>query len=379
VGNELGADKPIQARHLAFQSIAFATIVTVVAALFVLFQLSNLLELMGGEEPYLTPARQYTGIVLAGAVLFSLSFVVNGVLNTRGDTRTYRNAQFFGVLANIALDPLFMFTFNMGVAGVAVATVGIQLGVVVYLIRAALQLDFMQYPKAHEFKPNADSFLQIAKQSIPTSLSMLLIAVGSVIIVAFVSRFGESAMAAYGVALRIEQLILLPVVGINIAAMSLAGVNYGANQVSRVKETFNTGVFYAIALTAIGAVPLVFFGEWLMRLFSQEPDVIAIGVDYLWIEALILPAYAITFLSAAVLQGLKKPLYSLYCNIIRQIIGQLILFYLAVEVFELGLKSVWFSVLAINWVMAVVIWWLYNRQIKQVDGPASSPVTSQPA
>jgi len=85
------------------------------------------------------------------------------------------------------------------------------------------------------------------------------------------------------------------------------------------------------------------------------------------IEAMILPAYAITFIANAVLQGLKKPMYSLYSNLVRQIIGQLALFYLVIDVLGFGINGVWFSVLVINWVMAAVNWWLYKIRLKQVE------------
>lgn len=371
VGNQLGADRPAHAQQLAFQSMAFAALVSVLAALMAFWQLPNLFTLMGGEAPYLAPASRYMTVLLIGTPLFSLSMVINSVLNTRGDTRSYRNAQLVGLLANIVLDPLFMFTFGMGVTGVAVATIIIQLGVVIFMFGKAVRLDFMRLPQLPDFIPNATNFIELAKQSIPTTLSMLLVAAGSFIIVAYVSKFGEPAMAAYGIALRIEQLMLLPVIGINIAALSLTGVNYGAMLLGRVRATFNIGVTYAIVLTVVGAIPLVLFGDQLMRIFTNDAKVIAIGVDYLRIEALILPAYAITFIANAVLQGLKKPIYTLYSNVVRQVIGQLVLFYLVIEVFKLGINGVWFSVLAINWIMAAVNWWLYSVRIRHIEAHAN--------
>jgi len=375
VGNELGADRLDYAQRMAFQSMAFATLVSVLAAVLAYWQLPALFALMGGEAPYLAPASSYMALMLIGTPLFSLSMVLNSVLNTRGDTRSYRNAQFIGLLANIALDPLFMFTFGLGVTGVAAATILIQLGVVIYLFSKVVKLDFMRVPRVTDFKPEVDNFTELAKQSIPTSLSMLLVAVGSFIIVAYVSKFGESAMAAYGIALRIEQLILLPVIGINIAALSITGVNYGAMLLVRVREVFNKGVLFAIILTVVGATPLVLFGDLLMRVFTDEVQVIKIGVDYLRIEALILPAYAITFIANAVLQGLKKPMFTLYSNVFRQIIGQLILFYLAIEVFQFGINGIWLSVLAINWIMAAVNWWLYLIRIRQIEAQAGMHIS----
>lgn len=374
VGNELGADRPEQARRLAFQAIAFAMLVSIAVSFLVFWQLPALFTLMGGEAPYLMPASRYMTIMLIGMTLFSLSMVMNSVLNTRGDTRSYRNAQFVGLLANIVLDPLFMFTFGLGVAGVAVATIVIQLGVVIFMFGKLVKLDFMRMPSSLEFVPDTQSFMELARQSIPTTLSMLLVAAGSFIIVSYVSKFGEPAMAAYGIALRVEQLILLPVIGINIAALSLTGVNYGAMLLPRIREIFSKGVTYAIVITLVGAIPLVFFGDRLMQFFTDEAEVIKIGVDYLIIEALVLPAYAITFITNAVLQGLKKPVYTLYSNVVRQVIGQLVLFYLAIEVFGFGINGVWLSVLAINWVMAAVNWWLYSVRIRQVESSASQQV-----
>ncbi len=366
VGNELGAGNPTKARQLAFQSISFAIVVSSIGALLAFWQLDFLFAIMGGEAPYLEPATQYLVIVLVGSALFSLSIVINSILNTRGDTKSYRNAQFVGLIANVFLDPLFMFVMGMGVVGVAVATIIVQFGVVVYLWRKAIKLDFMRGAKASELIPRLSFYKEIAKQSIPTSISMLLVAVGSVVIVAFVSRFGESAMAAYGVALRIEQLILLPVIGINIAALSLTGVNYGASQLDRVREIYIKGTLYAFLLMTSGAVVILIFGRQVMQLFSDDPNVVDIGTNYLNFEAFILPAYAITFLSAAVLQGLKKPLYALYCNIGRQVVGQLVLFYIAIDILELGINGVWISVLLINWIMAFVIYYLVKRRMQQL-------------
>ena len=367
VGNELGADRPERAQRLAFQSISFATLVSVGGSLLALWQLPVLFAMMGGEEPYLTPAYNYMSVVLIGTALFSLSFVINSILNTRGDTHSNRNAQFVGVLANIILDPLFMFTFGLGVTGVAIATIIIQFGVVAFLVSKAVKLDFMRWPAWSDLVPDMKDYAQIAKQSIPTTVSMLLVAIGSLIIVSFVSRYGEAAMAAYGVALRIEQLILLPVIGLNIAALSLTGVNYGAFLICRVKTIFNTAVGYSVTLMVIGAIPLVLFGDILMRVFTDEQAVITIGVEYLRIEALIMPAYAITFIANAMLQGLKKPMYTLYCNVVRQVIAQVALFYLVVVVLEWGINSIWFSVLGINWIMAAVIWFLYKKRLNQVE------------
>ena len=366
VGNELGANDPDLARHKAFQAISFSVIITILAALVAWWATPMLFAAMGGGGEYLEQATSYIKIVLLGSVFFSLSIVMNSILNTRGDTVSYRNAQIVAFFANIALDPFFMFTLGLGVTGVAFATICVQAGAVAWLTFKVMRLDFLAGGRRSEFVPRLARFVEIARQSVPSSASMMLVAVGSLIIVAFVSRFGEDAMAAYGVALRIEQLILLLVIGINIAALSLTGVNYGARNLARINEVHATAMRYAFGLMAFGAVILVIFAESLMSLFSDSASVQDIGVTYLYFEAAVLPAYAITFLSASILQGLKRPEVALYFNIVRQVIAQLLFFWLAIDVFGLDLTGVWWSVLIINWVLAVLIFGAVRRALRRV-------------
>jgi len=379
VGNRLGADRPDEARLMAFQSIGFAVVVSLLAALMAFFATPSLFASMGGEAPYLEPATSYINIVLLGSAFFALSIVMNAILNTRGDTTSYRNAQIVAFVANIGLDPLFMFVLDMGVAGVAVATFCVQGGVLAWLAWKVSKLDFLAGATAAEFVPVPVRWLEIARQSLPTSASMMLVAIGSLIIVAFVAPFGESALAAYGVALRIEQLLLLPTIGINIAALSLAGVAYGAGNLARVREIYAVGLRYAVVLMLAGAAILAVFAPRLMALFSPDPAVQGIGVTYLYFEAVILPAYALTFLSAAILQALKRPAVALYFNIVRQLAGQLLLFWIAVELLDSGITGIWWSVLIVNWVLGALIVVAVRRTIAaREDEPVPPAAPVQP-
>jgi len=103
-----------------------------------------------------------------------------------------------------------------------------------------------------------------------------------------------------------------------------------------------------------------------MALFSDEAAVRDIGVTYLYFEAMILPAYAVTFLSASMLQGLKRPEIALYFNIVRQVLAQLLLFWIAIDVLGAGLTGIWWSVLVINWVLALLIFLAVRSSLRRV-------------
>ena len=373
VGNRLGAGDPGQARKLAMQSISFAIVVTAVAGVLAYFFVPTLFTWMGGEPPYIGPATHYIRVVLVGSVFYSLGLVVNSILNTRGDTRSYRNAQIAGFIANIGLDPLFMFTLGMGVVGVALATVVIQAGVFFYMMRKVIRLDFMQDIQLVELLPEWSRYREIAAQSVPTSLSMGLVAVGAIVIVAFVTRFGEPAMAAYAVALRLEQVILLPVIGLNIAALSMTSVSYGARQYARVRQVHRSCTLYAVVMMITGGIVVFLFGGFFMGLFNKDPEVVAIGSLYLRFQAFIMPAYGVIFLSAAVLQGLKKPLYALYFNFFRQVIGLWLLFTIALDYLGTGITGIWWSMLIINSSVAVLIYLVVLRISPSGENQALPP------
>ncbi len=367
VGSRLGAELYQEARLLAMQSLSFAVTISVVASVIAYFLTPALFAMMGGEDPYLALSIDYMRVVLAATALFSVATVLNSILNTCGNTHSYRNAQMYAVIANIILDPLFMFTFGLGVVGVAVVSVLLQAGVVIYLARKVMQLQFMHSAVKSEFFPISHLYKEIAAQALPASAAMLFVASGGIVIVTFISKFGESTMAAYGVALRIEQLIQLLVIGLNIAALSITSVNYGAKQMARVEEVFRTSIRYALTLMLVGAVVLLLFAKPLMVLFTDDIEVQAIGVTYLRFQAFVFPALALTFLSAAILQGLKLPRINLYFNIARQLVGQLILFYIAVYVLELDVRGVWASILVLNWVLGLGIVYVTINRLKKAS------------
>lgn len=367
VGNRLGAKETAAARKLAMQCLSFALLFSLLAAIAGAVGTPWLFSVMGGEEPYLTPAKQYMYVVLAGTVFFTLSIVANSILNTRGDTHSYRNAQIAAFVANIFLDPLFIFVFKLGVVGIAVATIFVQMGVFIYVLNKVRKLDFMESPKLRELVPDIASYLAILRQSLPNCISMFLIAVGGVIIIAYVTRFGEAAVAAYGIALRIEQVFLLPGVGLNIAALSLTGVNFGAQNSQRIQQTFSTVLKYGLGVMLAGGIFVAVMGRLLMAVFSNDPEVIDFGVTYLYFEAAILPAYAVTFCAAAVITGLKKPEIALYFNILRQVVLQLIFFYIVVDIFNSNITGIWWSVLFINWLLALAIYWVVRARVRGVN------------
>jgi Na+-driven multidrug efflux pump len=160
----------------------------------------------------------------------------------------------------------------------------------------------------------------------------------------YLKTFGTSAVAAYGVALRVEQLFLLPVFGLTGALLPIAAQNFGAGEKERVRVALFTCWKFGW-LFMFAACPILYFAApFLMRTFTPDPDVIEIGVSYLRVDGFILPIYMMLFAINSFLQALKKPIWTLLIGIYRQAFGVAFFSYIFVHIWGFGVIGVWFGI-----------------------------------
>jgi putative MATE family efflux protein len=251
ISNALGEGDEQRAVHLQTQAISFGVLASIVLTAVGLLIAPAAYRFMGATEAVLELALQYIRVILYGTVFFLLNQIINAGLTSRGETRTLRNVLFIGMVLNIGLDPLFLFGYaplgipRMGAAGIALATVVIQAISVMYMAIRARAFEAFTGATLRSFRPVGKTFREIAVQGIPASLNMMTVALGMFIINFFIARAGSTeGLAAYGVGLRIEQIALLPSMGLTTAILSLTGNNFGAGHMERVRETFRVSLKY---------------------------------------------------------------------------------------------------------------------------------------
>jgi Na+-driven multidrug efflux pump len=181
----------------------------------------------------------------------------------------------------------------------------------------------------------------------------MTVAVGIFIITYFISFYGKLGVAAYGIATRIEQIALLPTIGLNVAALTIAGQNFGAGLIERIRETHLKNLKYGVIVSTIGMVWVFLFSHQIMALFTDDPEVVEIGSTYLKIATIVFNSYVLMNISIAVLQGIKKPLFAIWIGLYRQIIMPVLLFPLLAQVFDFRLMGIWWGIAAINWSAAI--------------------------
>ena len=357
ISNALGAGEVEKSRVYLAQALIFAIAASLVLTLGGWLAAPSLFRLLGAHGLYLQISLDFMNWILAGSVFFLLQMTLNAVLNAKGETRVFRNALIGMFVLNCALDPWFLYGGlglpAMGIAGIAIATVVAQILGCAYMFHYVRRSDLWHGVTRASLRPNGHVLREIMQQAFPASLNMLTVALGIFVITWYASRFGTQGVAAYGIATRIEQMVLLPTIGLNFAVLALVGQNNGARRMDRVRSSWLTTLKYGLAMMLAGGVILVTLRGPLMRIFTQDAGVIQLGANYLLAASLTLCAYVILFQTVYMLQGLKKPMYGMWIGIYRQIVAPVLVFQGLAFTLGWGLWGIWWGVCVVTWSAAL--------------------------
>ena len=374
ISNALGEKDSVKFHNYGYNAIVLGVVIAIFISIFGNRLVSEpLLNFMGGSQEALGFASDYIVVIFWGSIFFIMNMIINSMLSSQGDTKTYRNVLIIGFILNLVLDPLFILGWfgipKMGTAGVGLATVIVQAVGTVYLVYRLMKSQAFDKELFKKSKVSMKVWKELLTQSIPASLNMMTIALGVFVINFYVVRLGgDETIAAYGAAVRIEQLALLPALGLNTAALTIVGQNYGAKNYDRILLTYKKTMKYAVAIMVIAMFVIYPTAGFFIKIFNQDPAVIDAGVRYLRIEYLCFTTYVIMSISISALQGLKRPSVAIYVGLYRQILMPLGLFYLLGYTLSLGVEGIWWGVVIINWTatMFVVLFTLSKfKEIKK--------------
>lgn len=327
-------------------------VVTIVGLIFSkeIFILLNL------PEEVMPMALDYLNIYLLGMVAFFIFNGTSAILRGMGDSKTPLYFLIISTLTNVGLDLLFVVVFDMGVKGVALATVIAQSGAV---ITAIIYLN--HYHKIIDIRLRGlvfdkKIFNQSIKIGLPTGFQHSFVALGSMAIMGVVNTFGTNVIAAFSVGARLDAIATIPAMIMAQALATFVGQNLGANKSHRVK----TGLLSTILLTSIVTIAttaiIVSFGDLFMDAFTNDPKVIEIGSEYLTIVSLFYIVFAFMFTFNGVMRGAGDTFIPMIFTLIS-----LWLVRIPFAVFlsdRFGETGIWWSY-PMSWVMGLIMSWAY--------------------
>lgn len=274
----------------------------------------RILLFMGTPDDILPFASLYLRINFAGVLfLFGYNFIAT-VLRSLGDSKTPLRFVTMALILNTVLDPLFIYVFELGIAGAAYATIVSQGAAFIYGLQYSIRRAGVPFTMPH--MPEMKLLKKIFKLGLPSGMSMVVISAGALAIMTVVTSFGENTVAGFGVAQRLDSLIMIPALTLGSAINAMAGQNIGAGKWERVTEITKSGLLL-IAVVSLTMSTLVFFNAGsIIRLFVQDEETVAFGEMYVRTVAYFYPFLGINFVVNGVVRAAGAMFQVFILNII---------------------------------------------------------------
>jgi len=269
--------------------------------------LQPFMRLLGATPTILPYAMDYGRYILLGAPVMASSFVMNNNLRSEGKALYAMRGITIGAVLNVGLDPLFIFTFGMGISGAAIATVFSQLVGFCVLLSAFWRKQSNLTLSIRQFKPVWSIYKEILRTGLPSFYRQATASVASIFLNVFSAPFGDSALAAMTIVNRMMHFLSSALIGFGQGFQPVAGFNWGAKRIDRVKQAYRfcikTGVIAFLCLGTIGFA----LAPILMRLFIRnDPSVTGIGATAMRLQCLSLPLQAINIITGMLFQSVGR-------------------------------------------------------------------------
>lgn len=294
--------------------VVFSLLVTIFGVLFC----SSIVKLLGTSDEVYNYTYEYVKIMFLGSITVIGSFTLGQIIRSEGDMKTFVRGMMTGTILNIILDPVFIFTFNMGIKGAAIATIiGYSVSLIYYVScfisgKSILKINknYMIYDKV--------ILGEIFKIGIPGSLNQMLMGVANVVSNNIAITYGTLTVAGIGVAMKVMMIGTFIFIGFSSGTQPFIGFNYGANNLDRVKEAVKKSVTITTIIGIILAIIFYLFSENIIRTFISDNDVVKEGSIILKALLLSLPFIGGQMIATVTSQSLGKAVLSTILSISRQ-------------------------------------------------------------
>ena len=318
VSRLMGSGKIDEANKTAMQTLTMITIFGLGLAVVGLIFGRQLLYAFGASENTIDLALSYANILFVFAPIQLLNMGLNNLLRSEGSAMRSMVGLMVGSLLNIALDPIFIFTFDMGVFGAAAATAISQTVAFIVLLANYLRKKSIVRLKVKNVRPEKKTISVIVKIGMSTFFSQILVSTAFALINIFAAPFGDEAIATFGIVNRVQFIGFAIIFGLAMGYQPVAGYSYGAKLFGRLKAVIRSGVLLII-LTGVGlAVVFNLFAPEIVSVFTQSPFVMDLGPQAMRMNTIVFPFIGFTILMVMTCQSLNRPLSALILSIGRQ-------------------------------------------------------------
>lgn len=353
VSQYFGAGKMDMVEKSIINGMYLLAVVSAVMGLIGIISARWILVVLDTPEIILDDAVVYMRVSCAGILAIAAYNGVASVLRALGDSKTPRYFMVVACFINIGLDLLFVITFQWSVFGVAFATVIAQLVAAAGAFCYALyKIPYFRIQKEHR-RVRTDIISRCFTLGLPIALQNSLIAFSCIFLQKVVNGFGENVVAANTALGRIEQLVQQPYSSLGAAITTYTGQNIGAGKIDRVKQGYRVGFWCAVIFSLLMLIPAQFFGDEVIHIFVEDPEVIAIGAKGLSITSFFYFFLGMIYVARSVLNGAGDALYAMI-NGLMEVIGRV---GFAVPLTKLPFIGMWgiFFTTGLTWALTGIV------------------------
>ncbi|EYE87270.1 hypothetical protein Q428_14225 [Fervidicella metallireducens AeB] len=359
----IGANRNKEADKYATQIIAISLVSSIIFTILGILISPAVVYLMGARGDLYNYSVLFLKLTFLEIPFIFAFFNFNSIMNAQGNTKTPTVLSAISVILNAILDPIFIFTFNLGIAGAAIATIICKMLLVVAVIFYAKGPSNVIRPDFKDFKFSKDIIKQILKVAIPSALGSSGSALGFIVLNGFIESYGIDTMAAFATVNRITGLVMQPAMGIGAALTTIIGQNLGAEDIQRAEEGFTKSLKFTIAFSMVGCILMLIWDREIISFFMQSGDegVITESIVYLKYISISMPLMGIFSVLQGVFQGSGHTKYSMNMEIGRLWFVRLPMILLFKHFTSIGSQGIWFSMSSSNLIICLYGYYIYRQ------------------
>lgn len=355
--------------RLTTDSLILSFIIVAIFVFFGLIFMGPTFRLLGAPSHIYPLIKEYMVIWYPGVLFLVIPMVGNNAIRATGDTKTASLIMLIAMLMNLVLDPLLIFGIGpfprLELAGAAIATVisrVLTFLLSMYVLYWRERMVEFSFPGLQKI---IESWKQILYISLPTAGTNIIIPVSAGIVTRIVAGYGPEAVAAFGVASRIDMIALIIVMALHAVIGPFVGQNIGAGRFDRLRLGIRYSQQFAIGWGLLTGIILALSGEFIGSLFSNNDKVVSIIATYLWIVPAGYSLQGVLRLSCQALNVLKRPLYSAALSS-----AQAFVFYIPMAMAGsqfIGLKGI-FAAAAISYILSgIAAYMVLKRKLLHIE------------
>lgn len=367
LGRKLGAGDHKSAEETAGNGIFLAVVTWLVFAFIGIFLTKPFLSLYTTDPELMKLSLGYARIVIILSLGCFIDITCERIMQSTGDSMHPMLIQMTGAVANIILDPIFIFVFGLGVNGAAIATVISQF-ISMFLALYFVKRNHFIKIKIREIRPRKHIIKGIYEVGCPAVISQAIGTIMVSLMNSILIGFSATAVSIFGVYFKLQSFVFMPIFGLNAGLVAIIAYNFGAGDKHRINETLRDGVLIAIAIMTFGFILFQFIPDKLLALFSASEHMLEIGIPALRIISYHFIIAGVSIILMAIYQATGAGYVSLIVSISRQLIVLIPSAWILGKLF--GLNAVWYSFLLAEIASILISGFfflrIYNNKIKNL-------------